>query len=142
MSAVLVETGSVIDELQPVSSRVGLKVGGRSPNESTGVGGLLNNGVQGDNIRGRATEEENGHSASSGRLEIKTIVSERKTYRRLQRSTYVPGDSVRASSRDQFVKTRLRNRVSLRSITNGSGPGGSERDQRGRDESEERGLHF
>jgi hypothetical protein len=58
LSGVLVLAGNVVDQLESVVGGVSLESRGRGPDEGTGVGDALNESLDGDNVGGRSTEEE------------------------------------------------------------------------------------
>ena len=68
LGGVLVLAGNVIDQLESVAGAVSLEGGGRSPLEGTRVVDTLSKSLDGDNVDGGATEQDEGDRVGGGRL--------------------------------------------------------------------------
>jgi len=70
LRGILVLSGGIVNQLDPIMGDIGLEVGGRSPRVGTSVGNLLNDGIKRDDIGRRATKKDEGDSSRSSRLQI------------------------------------------------------------------------
>lgn len=70
LSGILVLSGGIINQLDPIMGDVCLEVGGRSPRVGTSVGNLLNDGAKRNDIGRRAAKKDEGDSSRGGRLQI------------------------------------------------------------------------
>jgi len=86
----LIRARVVADQLDTVTGRVRLEVGGWCPDISTRVLDVLYDGVQRNNVGGWATEEQQSHGVLGGRR---------------------PGDGVWLAGGNLFIKTRLVDRI-------------------------------
>lgn len=68
LGGVLVLAGDVVNQLESVAGAVSLEGGGRGPHEGTGVLDTLSKSLDGDNIGGRSTEEEERDRVGGGWL--------------------------------------------------------------------------
>jgi hypothetical protein len=68
LGGVLVLAGNVVDQLESVAGAVSLEGGGRGPSEGTRVVDTLSKSLDGDNVGGRSTEEEERDRVGGGWL--------------------------------------------------------------------------
>jgi hypothetical protein len=126
LGGVLVLASLVVDELDAVALGAlrGLEGALGVPGVAAAVLDLLGDGVDGNEVLGRALEEDQGDGARGGRL---------------------PGDGEALADRDDGVQARLRDGVALGSIASGSGVGRDQRSKGGEasgEKTEHGGRHF
>lgn len=93
LGGVLVLAGNVVNQLESVAGDISLEGGGRSPGEGTRVVDALSKSLNGNNVGGGATEQEERDRVGGGRL---------------------PGDGEGPASRDNLRKVSGWNDISMR----------------------------
>jgi len=141
LCGILVLSGGIDNQLDPIVGDVGLEIGSRSPRVGTSVRNLLNNGVKRNDIGRRAAKEDESDSSFSSRLHnsISKCANIPESIRVLK--TYIPGDGIRSANWDNLVESRLINWVSLW-VSNWSGERVCERSKGSSQGSEKSVLHF
>src|SRR5690242_3963007 len=92
LGGVLVLAGNVVNQLESVAGYISLEGGGRSPGEGTRVVDALSKSLNGNNVGGGATEQEERDRVGGGRL---------------------PGDGEGLASRDNLRRVSGWNEVSI-----------------------------
>jgi len=93
LSRPLVLASCVVDDLETVVRHVGLEVGCDVPDVGAGVGDLLDDGVERQNVLGRAAEEDDSHGALGG---------------------WSPGDGIGLAGGDSLIETGFGNWITRR----------------------------
>ena len=111
LGRVLVLSSTGNDDLDAVVGNIRLQGRGRGPNEFTGVGEIVGQAPDGDNVSGWAAQEDNGYAASGGGLRDRfSMILECLALHR--RSTHVPCNGEGGTNWHDLVEARRSNGVS------------------------------